>query len=557
MSYIKSFFLNFPLPHAYFAMVVTTLLLGPILMPGYLLLLDMPWAPHMQLEWDTYGINNFLPLRELYVGLSYVLPSDEVQKILLFAVLFLIVYLPLKFMPFIENAAARYMAALLYTLNPFVYERFLTGQWLVLLGYACLPMILGLYVRIIQAPTRRNAIFLGLGLAAMGICSVHYLYLSLVLILISTTVLWFTDRREQAVEIGLAIAGALALSAWWIVPALLRSAPTEALFSDADFRAFTSSGIGEIPVWLNLLMLGGFWAEGQGWSLYFAWPQLHWWFWVSASCIGALILLGVYIFSHTREWRVWLYAAIAVAVFAYICALGVSLPYVQDINYFLYHHVPLWPGLRDSQKFIALVAVLYALFFGIAIEGLLRSFDSVRLRRSCIVLVLVVVVFTGRYQWWGWGMQLEPVQYPDSWYQTRAELLRHPGARVLVLPWHGYLSLDFNNQLLVANPTSGFFAPVRIVAGQSIDVGSLHDETSDPYYRALDTVLSAPQTPTGVALRDALDTAGITHVLMITNKLPGAFVNWTDRPDAAVMVSTLGTSQLYTDLHLVEVIPTR
>src|SRR3990172_10911585 len=89
---------------------IEALILWQLLLPGYILTLDMVWGG----SWIT-------------------------QKLFLIVLFFLLFYLPVKFFPFEIGEKYKYFAGLFYTINPFVYERFLAGHWLVLLLYAMLP----------------------------------------------------------------------------------------------------------------------------------------------------------------------------------------------------------------------------------------------------------------------------------------------------------------------------------------------------------------------------------------------------------------------------------
>jgi len=76
----------------------------------------------------------------------------------------------------------------------------------------------------------------------------------------------------------------------------------------------------------------------------------------------------------------------------------------------------------------------------------------------------------------------------------------------LVLPWHGYMSFNFNDNLVMANPARRFFGEKAIVS-RSVEVGAVYDQESDLDYLALDKII-----------RDNGDANAVVDFL-ITNKV--------------------------------------
>jgi hypothetical protein len=132
--------------------------------------------------------------------------------------------------------------------------------------------------------------------------------------------------------------------------------------------------------------------------------------------------------------------------------------------------------------------------------------------------VLALPVIYGMYMWGGMRGQLDPVAYPASWYETKTLIDQMPrGEKVLVLPWHLYLSLDFAKNRIVANPAEAFFGSEHIIAGRSVEIGRIYDQEVDTAYRDIDTFVSRAEQMSQEELRAGLRARGITAVLIITN----------------------------------------
>jgi hypothetical protein len=76
----------------------------------------------------------------------------------------------------------------------------------------------------------------------------------------------------------------------------------------------------------------------------------------------------------------------------------------------------------------------------------------------------------------GFARQLIPVWYPEDWYKVNAILNQdNNDFKVLFLPWHLYLSLDFNHKLITANPAKGFFDK-PVIQGENMELGKIYSQ---------------------------------------------------------------------------------
>lgn len=506
--------------------LATLAILGPMLLPGYVLTLDMVWPDKMELVVNPDGFNNTLPLTVVLALFGTLLPSWVVQKIVLVTLFFLLLYLPYRFLPYIPNTVGRLFAALLYTLNPFVYARMLAGQWGVLLGYALLPVLLFALVRTSYKPDTRSSLTLATTLLFIGATSIHYFYIGVLFSLLwlgvhaCGSLLRAPAHTQALIRNTFCTAGIVAIvSMYWILPAFLRETPIEARFDRAHFEAFAASQNHLVPTPLNILVLGGFWAEDMLWRYDFVWPQDTVVFWISALAMLALVCVGAYRQMRNTETRFASILLVACTGAVYLLAFGACGNYASTYTLWLYEHMPGWSGLRDSHKLTGLLTLFYAIFAGVTISALytyLRTRAQV-LYISVLGALFAVPICFGLYEWGGFYGQLAPVWYPASWYEARAFLSRlPPEERVLTLPWRGYFSLPFVNQRIVSNPFPSFFG-ARIHAGRSIEVGEVYDQEVDDTYRDLDTFVRTAHQQSETVIRDNYARHGIRYLLVINN----------------------------------------
>ncbi len=529
------------------ALGIALVILGGMLLPGYILSLDMVFTPFNQYTPESAGgFLNSSPLWYVVHLLYFVLPGYVVEKGMLFVLFFLLSFVSLKFLPLGGKASKRFkvrlFASLLYTANPFVYERLLAGHWAHLFAYALLPLVLHFLFSFTRKPTMRRGIELGATLALVGLFSLHLFVMSVL-----ASGLWFaiaavrgkftedtgvTGDTSQKLQVtgdakssGSNSLGTFLLStfvfvltlcvltSYWTIPAFSRVSPVEKTFNAAHWQAFAAAPHGALPTLINLSAMGGYWGEAYAWAHYFRWPQENILFWFAYIAVMLLAAFGVYVMWN-RKGRTRAIFFVVLSALALVLAAGVSATPMASFNYWLYVHVPFWSGFRDSQKFIALYALAVAVVAGNGFGALLRRLKAhnQNFARYFAAGALLVPLFFGVYMWNGFSNQLRPAHFPPEWYQARAEILKDPTARVLVLPWQGYLSLGFNHNLIVANPAGQFFGSQAVVS-QNVRVGNVYDENTNASYADLDRAIRHNSPANGQAMANYLTSQHIQYII--------------------------------------------
>jgi hypothetical protein len=513
------------------------LVIGKALYPGYILLLDMGWAPQFPLIWDKTGFNNVFPVYTVIHFLTLIVPSWVVQKALLLFMMFILFAIPWRYLPYITHPYARAFAVGVFALNPFVYARILSGQWFHVIGYAFLPFVLYALVEVVRVQTRRAIARLAITLLAVGLFSIHFLYLSIIISCIwmikHALYSWWNKDTLSAKRILFAsfITSMffIVCSSYWILPAMVREAPIEARFDERHFTVFASASNRSIPVMHNVAVLGGFWGEKMAWKYFFVFPQDKELFWIASIFIFLFIILGIrYILSDTRM-RYGGIIICTIGVLSYITALGASITPFRGFNLFLYEHVPFWNGLRDSNKIVGILALVYSVCAGLGVQSFLlktketlskSKYPSSTLEEIISILLLIIPMTFGMYMWGGLHNQLKPVYYPYEWREAKA-ILDHlpPDVKILVLPWNSYLSLPFTNNQLVANPLPSYFGTERVVVSRDVGIGAIHDQEVDEKYRTLDNLITHAYMIKPEELMETLHGYSIEGILILTNPL--------------------------------------
>lgn len=495
--------------------LVSLVLLWPLLAPGFILTLDMVFTP--QLAMPGTVTSSYLFKAGLH-ALSLVLPGDLIQKAVLFAILTLsgigMHRLTCQLQP--EGTSvwvvswAAYASGLLYTVNPFTYSRFMAGQYSVLLGYALIPFFVVALLRFLSGPSTKKALFVLLPTLLISIVSIHTLGLIAIISVIATIQTLWRARADTGLlkklafySVAFGVAFMLA-SSYWLVPLLQGSGTTAAsltTFRSTDQSAFATAGDGLGGKLMHVVRLQGFWAEGN--DLYLL-PQDVFGVWgIAMAVVWILVIIGAV--RMWRQKRANGILFIGLIVVAALLATGIGSSWLID-------YLPFFAGYREPQKFVALVALGYAVCVGFALPYLLTKFRHNGQRIALASGLLLSLVGLTPVMFGGFAGQLTPRHYPADWYTINNQLNRDNGSyQVLLLPWHLYMHYDFAGRI-IASPADGFFIKPMIISDNP-EIGTVGPAVAD-HRKQLLTNIILPQAANGTTLGTQLAPLHIRYVLL-------------------------------------------
>lgn len=474
--------------------LLALLVLGPLVQRGYVFALDMVFAPHIRMP---VGISSTYVFRALLHYLNFVLPSDIIEKILLFVILLLAgrgmhrlaLHLNNK-KPHSYDAVAAYFAGTLFMINPFTYERFMAGQYLVVFGYALLPWFTCALLHFLNDPRLRPAIFTAVWALAISIVSIHAIgFTALIAVFAVGVKLWQLRNDKQKTRTllkfaGISLAIFLLASSYWLVPLAAgkgTTAETISSFSTNDQTAFATVGQGWVGRLGNVLHLQGFWVEDTD---TFTMPQANMAMWeFLIAFIWILIITGTAKFLRERRTDIIIIFGGSAAV-ATILAVG-------TFNNWLANNIPLFAGYREPQKFVAVIALCLVLFAARGAAAVLKyslgQGGRAFLLFASVILLAIPLIWT-HTMLWAFDNQLFATNYPPAWFTINQKLNADRGNfQALFLPWHLYMGFIFAGHI-IANPAPQFFDKPVIVSDNPEFEGIAPSNTS-PAKRKLDRIL--------------------------------------------------------------------
>jgi hypothetical protein len=464
------------LPYAILALAV----LAPLFKPGYILTLDAVFTPHLHMP---EGISSDYLWRALLHVLSLVLPSQFIEKALFAGIIVTSGITMHRLVAFVHERlgkdktlawqAAPYIAGVFFAVNPYVYDRFMAGQYGLLMGYALLPLVTHLLLRFADTPERSTLLPLTLVTVGISIVSLPTLGEVVVMALAVLGLSMVRQHRQpkiMAAYLGWGAAGAavfVLLSSYWLLPLAVGKgsiADQIAQFGPAHSAAFATGGGSFAGQLASALRLQGFWAEAHH---LFVLPQGRVPGWGTIRLlVWALALTGFVVLWRRSRRLAAMFGAIG----------GVGLLLASGLFAGPLAHI----GYREPQKLAGLLALAYALFIALSTARLLgwarRRSETWQTVLPGAVL-LAVLLFTPT-MYWGFGGQLHAVNYPADWTAADNYLnAQTAGGRAVFVPWHQYMSFGFAGRI-IASPAAQFFGR-PVVVGNNPELGAIAPPPND------------------------------------------------------------------------------
>jgi hypothetical protein len=483
-------------PVALFAILAGAVLSPLLLKRGYPFAFDMSFGPEMKVPPEAFGMGAEFGRRLpdfIWLSLaSEVAPPELVVKLLLLAIPFVsgvTAYLGTRsiFKKAGLGTGGALYAALLYELNPFVYQRFAAGHWHILLGYAFFPMMVTAAIRLASAPVgqagrrdRRRAVWYVvftsavLGTTSFAVSVMGLMTLVLGVLLLGSSRSSDSPRKHTAAKVrsvALAIATWLPGNATWLVPAFLKSSKATG-FTDLDWRAFLVRGDDQWEALLNVLRLSGFYRDDL------APPSLSTLSgWLAASGMVGLFAFGL-VQLYRRHHPAFVFSLVVPALFMTL-ALGERAPIIGPVLGWIYLRTPGWQIFRESQKLLVPVCFFYAAVGGVAVSHLTRRRRGMASERFLLLLAALLVPFAlSPDLFFGLRGRIVVSPFPPGWYEAQDALPAGEG-KLLVFPWHQHLPFEFTGGRTNVNPAADFFRK-EVVASSRAEFPGFILGVSDP-----------------------------------------------------------------------------
>jgi len=412
---------------------------------------------------------------------------------------------------------SRLAAGTLYAVNPFVFNRLYAGHLPLLIGYALLPFATAAVLRSLSAPASRWPIP-ALWWAVLTALAPTFAWIFGVIVVGVLVVGVSTSQHPIRRVAGwfATVVGAFALmSTYILLPHSATGLPTQV--GRVSLALYRTSGDPHLGLFANVLALYGFWRLGPGPELpkniVSGWPFL-------ALAIVLIAAFGAWQavrkgkprdariptespidgttpqlggegepslnddsntgHSPPLDQRHLAILLLFVGVAGYFLALGDQGP-TGGLFLWAYEHVPFFAIMREPQKFLMLLALAYAVFFGWGVERISQVNVSPRrvgaIAAAAVIGVMLPLGYTPNI-FGGLAGQITSTSLPSA-YQRVDALMATGSGNILALPWHLYMEYPFTNARVVANVAPMSFQR-NVISGDNVESGGVETQSTSP-----------------------------------------------------------------------------
>ena len=501
-------------------------ILGPLLLPGAVLTLDMRLGPNSSLTTQFYGLNTSVqgvmrvPIYSLLWLMNLVMPFWLWQKLLFILIFFFAGVSAHRLSPF--KGASAYFCGLLYMINPFTYVRFLAGQWSLLTAYALAPFAIKAFLELIEERSFKNTVRVVLlttlvgGIYDQGFFLLFFAYI----IIWGARLLSLRQMRpSQDITKFIALAAIIfiLLNSFWLLPLLTVKQTAVETIGQLDLLSFASRPTSNLGIMFDIASLYGFWRGGYTYTK----DILPFW-WLIFVFILFLVVYGALSFGKDKRlrWIVTTFSAIAVASF--ILAVGAGSSITKPLFEWLFWHIPFFNIFRDSQKFVALICLSYAFLGGLGVQSfqeLLRQEKKRNLRLVLVAILALSLASPGVYSltMFGFHGQLGVTDYPKGWHEVNEYLNKDKDDfNVLFLPWHEFMNFNWlpNKDKRLGNPARVFFDK-PMIQGDNIEMPAIYTQSQNPISNYVDFLVDKLKDKKIANLGELLAPLNVKYVILV------------------------------------------
>jgi len=493
--------------------IISIIITFPIYRYGFVYLLDMVMVPNIYLlDFTGSNVSTDIPVIYLVKGFSVIFSTSFVQKIILTVMLFLSGVFMFKLSSKYADRALAFLAGLIYMLNPWTYERFLSGQWYVYFGYAFFPLFILFSLRILRPGRSRGDQVKFVALSALyPIISLHWAFIAALVfaVMFVTRMILFgqVNWRKFSKVVFIGIIVILIVNSFWLFGGFF-SKGTYSSIDPTDFTAFNTATDPQFGTFFNVLSLYGFW--GTDYTL----PKHEFSLWWVITLIY-LVLAGIGAYYRAKERDLLSVTLLILFIPVLLVSVGTGHSLTKPIVEWL-GNVPLFKGLRETGKLIGLIAFTYAWFipFGLnKVTEWVSGFSFKNTARYTLYAAMCLLVFLSVNSiFYVVANEVAVNEYPMEWEQAEKKLTEDPSSgKVLILPWWGYIRTPFSNFNLISNPARRYFTNDVVVSEKFESSVPLESKTE------MDTKIDDWVVNQRILASDMeyLKEQGITHIMLI------------------------------------------
>jgi hypothetical protein len=396
--------------------------------------------------------------------------------------------------------------------NPFIYERIISQTGIALGSYLLMIWVVLLLSLFSDTTPSKGKIWGSLIIITLLLSTTWMIYphaILLILLTLGSFFFFFPQRILSLIIIGLWV---IILNANWLYGDYVLWVNDRAskldTFNQANIEVFQGNSLSGLGVDLTHLLGYGFW--GERYHIVSPDDLISFWY-VFALLVLGFVIYGGYVL-YTRDKKIF-WVLMLIMILAYILALGIASPIWGGFNSLLYERIPLYIGMREPQKWLALTQIWYMIFLSIGVISLVQKIPKIYDLRAItwLALALLPLLWTPASVIGYWG-QLNISDYPGDIFSSQNFIESHLSSwvNILVFPWHSYMACPWTYGEVTANRSKELFYPASIISSDNIEIAHLYTNSASELSADIDAYVREKDL-------SLLEKNNISHILFFTN----------------------------------------
>ncbi|ACX72265.1 conserved hypothetical protein [Methanocaldococcus vulcanius M7] len=461
-------------------LILSIIILIPFFSDKYLFLLDtLPKLNDQSLIDQLYGFispsyGGTLPLNIINV----IIPAYIFQKLLLLFILFFSGYSAYSLAKKLTNSEiGSFYAGILYMINPYTYIRIIVGHWFILFAYSLLPLGVKYFIELLENKDKKSIIKATL-ITSLIAFNAHTLFMAFMVYGIILTLKLIKEKSISLLKpVSLFALSFSMINVYWLVPLLTaKSSSLVNYITIHDLYVFAPK-VDSFSALFTLASMYGFWRPAYTYAKdYLPFWEVLFVIIIFLSVHGFLSYyknrkIGIYVISFALIWFVGLFFA-----------TGITGPF-KSIFQFLFDHIFILKGMRDTQKFVTLIVLSYSILGAFGLKEIVKSINSNKAKKIIAIFFITIPLIYSFTFFNGFDNQIKSTDYPKDWYQVNNFLNKDKdNFNILFFPWHLYMDVHWvpNKDKRIANPSQTFFDKYVIFA-KNLEVPGIYTEIYTPY----------------------------------------------------------------------------
>jgi len=483
-----------------FLILIILLILIPLLKPWYIFSLDQVIDPNWWIPMIGSHLYWVWLLSQVFI--FFHIPIWVLEKILILIIFILPIiwwYLLLKRL---NNNYAILFWLLFLLFNPFFYDRFLDGQINIYLSYSLYPLFFYFLITLFQSFSIKKVIIVSLFSLLLCLTSIHNA-LFLFFIFLSFFLAYF--KKIKIIDIIKLWSFVLIVNSIWIIPLFLINTNKFELINEINnfwylHREAFQTLKGDVNIYFNTLSLHWYWGENQNRFL------------LNKSLNPRRYNLFIFIFLIILLWIIskidiknkklnfynFEYAFIFIWVISYIFSFWISSSNIfYDINQFMYNYFPFYKWMREPQKWIMFLVIIYAYFWSLWVKFLYDKllkiyFINSFFKKIIFLIIIFTPIFYTPYIIWWFMWQVVIKNYPKEREEIKKYmqnvnssecpymvLKKSNGCyKAISFPWHGYIWIEWIGKVVWWWIVRYFWN--NILYGDNIEIWNIYTQSTRP-----------------------------------------------------------------------------